>query len=72
MDLQRIEDAAELGARIRARRKELGLSQEAVAHVSQVTLRIMSEVERGKPTAQYATIVRILSALGLDLYVKPR
>ena len=72
MDSQRINDATELGALIRARRKEQGLSQEEVALFSQVTLRIMSELERGKPTAQYATIERVLSSLGLDLYVKPR
>jgi transcriptional regulator with XRE-family HTH domain len=72
MDRQRINDAVELGARIRERRKELRMSQEEVAHVSQVTTRVMSELERGKPGAQYATISRVLAALGLDLYVRPR
>jgi HTH-type transcriptional regulator/antitoxin HipB len=72
MDSRRINNAVELGALIRERRKELRMSQEQVALVSQVTMRIMSELERGKATAQYATILRILAALGLDLYVKPR
>lgn len=72
MDLRRINNAVELGALIRERRKELRMSQEQVALVSQVTMRIMSELERGKATAQVATILRVLAALGLDLYVKPR
>lgn len=72
MDLRRINNAVELGALIRERRKELRMSQEQVALVSQVTMRIMSELERGKATAQFATILRVLAALGLDLYVKPR
>lgn len=72
MELRRIDNAVELGALIRERRKELRMSQEEVALVSRVTLRIMSELERGKPGAQYATILRVLAALGLDLYVKSR
>jgi transcriptional regulator with XRE-family HTH domain len=72
MDIQPIQDPAEIGALIRARRMELGMTQEEVALVSQLTPRIMSELERGKRTAQFATVLRVLSAVGLDVYVKPR
>jgi HTH-type transcriptional regulator / antitoxin HipB len=72
MDLQEINDAIELGARIRERRKALDMTQEQVAFSSQVTPRIISELERGKPAAQFATVLRVLAALGLDLYVDPR
>jgi y4mF family transcriptional regulator len=72
MELHRVDDGIELGKRIRERRKELGMSQEEVAFASQVTLRIMSELERGKPTAQYQTVMRVLGALGLNLYLRAR
>jgi HTH-type transcriptional regulator / antitoxin HipB len=72
MDLREIGDAIELGMRIRERRRELGMTQEEVAFSSSVTTRIISELERGKPAAQFATVLRVLGALGLDLYVDPR
>jgi transcriptional regulator with XRE-family HTH domain len=72
MDGDKIRDAVELGERIRGRRRELSMSQEEVAFTSRVTPRIISELEHGKPAAQFATILRVLEALGLDLYVNPR
>jgi len=72
MEKQAINNAIELGVRIRERRHEIGMTQEEVAFSSLVTPRIISELERGKPAAQFATVVRVLEALGLDLYVDPR
>lgn len=62
----------DLGARVRARRAELRLTQADLAGVARVTPRLLGEVERGKPSAQLAGILRILEALGLDLLVRPR
>jgi HTH-type transcriptional regulator / antitoxin HipB len=67
-----IKDANELGAAVRSRRRELELTQEELADVARVTLRFVSELERGKESAQFAGIRRVLGALGLDLYVRPR
>ncbi|MGN6586047.1 MAG: helix-turn-helix domain-containing protein [Solirubrobacterales bacterium] len=72
MDLLPIKDSLELGAAIRGRRYELELTQEELADVARVTVRFVSELERGKESAQFAGIRRVLAALGLDLYVKPR
>jgi transcriptional regulator with XRE-family HTH domain len=72
MEAGPIKDQFELGAQIRARRIELRLTQGEVADVSRVTLRFVSELERGKETAQYAGIQRVLAALGLDVYLKTR
>jgi HTH-type transcriptional regulator / antitoxin HipB len=72
MVLYPIGNQIELGRQIRARRSELSLTQGEVADVSGVSLRFVSELERGKATAQYAGIQRVLAALGLDLYLKPR
>jgi HTH-type transcriptional regulator / antitoxin HipB len=62
----------DLGVAIRRRRNELELTQGELADVSGVTLRFVSELERGKATAQYAGIRRVLAALGLDLFVESR
>lgn len=72
MEQQTIRDAVELGICIRERRHEIGMTQEEVAFSSLVTPRIISELERGKPAAQLATVLRVLEALGLDLHVDPR
>jgi y4mF family transcriptional regulator len=72
MNRQRITNAHDLGARIRERRHQQELTQGELADVSGVTLRFVSELERGKETAQYAGIQRVLAALGLDLYLEPR
>lgn len=72
MEYARIENAQELGARIRERRGELGLTQGELADVSRVTLRFVSELENGKQSAQWAGIQRVLAALGLDMYLEPR
>ena len=72
MSLLPIENSNDLGAAIRGRRLELELTQEELADVARVSLRFLSELERGKESAQYAGVRRVLDALGLDLYLKPR
>lgn len=69
---QQITNEQDLGESIRRRRTELELTQGELADVSGVTLRLVSELERGKATAQYEGIRRILAALGLDLFVESR
>lgn len=71
MDAQ-VKTPEELGALARDRRKELKLTQEDLAAVSMITPRLVGEVERGKPTAQLAGVLRMLAALGLDLFVRAR
>ena len=61
-----------MGARIRARRRELGLTQTELAGVARTSLRFVSEVERGKPTARLDGVLRLLAALGLELRIEQR
>jgi HTH-type transcriptional regulator/antitoxin HipB len=72
MNSKPIADSDQLGARIRARRTELGLTQGELADVSAVTLRFVSELENGKETAQFAGIQRVLASLGLELHLESR
>jgi y4mF family transcriptional regulator len=67
-----IESPDVLGPLIRSRRKDLGLTQTELADVAGTTLRFISELERGKPTAQLDGVLRVLSALGIRLEATPR
>lgn len=67
-----IDNPQALGPLIRARRKELGLNQTELADVARTTLRFVSELERGKATAQLDGVLRVLAALGIQLEVRMR
>lgn len=71
-DSSRVESAKALGRAIRLRRNELRLTQSELASVAGTSLRFVSEVERGKPTARLDGVLRLLAALGLSLDVRPR
>jgi y4mF family transcriptional regulator len=72
MDSTPIDNPETLGALIRKRRTELGLNQTELAAVARTTLRFVSEVERGKPTAQLDGVLRVLAALGIELEARAR
>jgi HTH-type transcriptional regulator/antitoxin HipB len=69
MNSQAIRSTGELGRAIRLRRKALGLTQAGVAQVAGVGSRFVSEVERGKSTAEFGKVLRLVSVLGLDIQV---
>lgn len=67
-----IRDAKDLGELVRRRRHELGLTQTEVAEVANANLRFVSELERGKPTARFETVMRVLGTLGIELEARVR
>lgn len=67
-----LSEPAELGAVIRARRKTVGLTQRELADAAGTSLRLVSEVERGKANARLESVLKLLAELGLELYVRPR
>lgn len=67
-----IDTPEKLGSLIRRRRRELGLNQTDLADVARTTLRFVSELEGGKPTAQLDGILRVLGALGIELEARSR
>ena len=69
MEVTTIRAVSELGRAIRLRRKAIGLTQTAVAQVAGVGNRFVSELERGKATAEFGKVLRVVSVLGLDLHV---
>lgn len=72
MESTSIDSPKALGLLIRTRRKELGLNQTELADVAQTTLRFISELERGKQTAQLDGVLRVLAALGIGLEARTR
>ena len=64
--------AGELGQKIAIRRKSLGVTQEGLAEMAGVSVRFLSSLERGKPTARLDTVLAVLDALGLEPHISTR
>lgn len=62
-----IEDARSFGQAVRAARKEAGLSQMQLAERCGCSQRFVSEVERGKSTAELGRALRLLVELGIPI-----
>jgi y4mF family transcriptional regulator len=60
-----------LAAAVFERRKLLGLRQEDLADLADVSLRFVQLVEAGKPSVRLDKVEAVLSALGLRLTVVP-
>ena len=65
-------EAASLGATVEQRRKELGLTQPALAALAGCSERFVREVEAGKTTVRADKLLALFEALGLDLQIAPR
>ncbi|MFO1058090.1 MAG: helix-turn-helix transcriptional regulator [Dongiaceae bacterium] len=62
----------QLGAILRRARRQAGLRQESLGehiHLRQATI---SRLESGEPAVQLRTLMAVLSALDLELVVRPR
>jgi y4mF family transcriptional regulator len=67
-----ISTTAELGALIREHRRRAGVRQADAAALCGVGTRFLSEVERGKETAEIGRVLQVPTRLGLELRVTPR
>ena len=59
----------QLGAAIRARRKQLKVTQKNLAMTCGTGLRFIIDLEKGKPTCQSGKIIQVLHALGLKFQI---
>lgn len=59
--------ASDVGDLIRRRRRELGWTQQELAHAARSSRRFISELEDGKETAQIGKVLRLLSGLGITV-----
>lgn len=69
---QRIKSTNELGELLRKKRKAQGLTQVQVAEHCGISPRFVSEVERGKASAEIGKVMFLLETLGVDLLVDTR
>lgn len=68
----RIRTTEDLGRLVRAHRKGKKLTLETVCGLGNLSMRFLSEFERGKETAEIGKILKALRTLGLDVIVQPR
>jgi len=64
--------AADIGTAVRNKRKEDGLTLADAAALCGVGYRFMSDLENGKETAQVGKVLKVLTALGLDMIIEAR
>lgn len=68
----RVLNAADFGAAIRKRRKELGYTQAELAGYCGCSTVYLSNLENGKETAEIGKALFVASRLGLDIIAKKR
>ncbi len=67
-----IKTSKELGELIRQKRKSQELTQAQVAEHCGLSPRFISEVERGKSSAEIGKVLHLLEAIGIDLIADKR
>ena len=68
----KLRDSEDLGAIIRKRRKDLGLTQKELAAACSCSVRFVSELERGKAGGNIKQVISVCRRLGIDLYARVR
>ncbi len=68
----KVYEAAEIGAFIRQRRKELGYTQEYVAKFLGCSPRLIGEIERGRGTVGIQRVLDLATNLGVDIVLSAR
>ena len=64
--------AADIGAAVRKKRKQDGLTLADAAALCGVGYRFMSDLENGKETVQVGKVLQVLTALGFDVTIEAR
>lgn len=68
----KVYSAKDVGAAVRAARREEGLTQRELAEACGCGTRFISELENGKPTIELGRAIRVLNTLSLDVDVSAR
>lgn len=62
----------QLGAAVRRKRKQMGLSQEELGTRVRLRQATISKLEAGEPGTRLKTLLDALSALDLEIVIRPR
>ena len=68
----KINNSTALGQLIRERRKELNYTQGYLAEFTGLSVTFISDVERGKKTAELEKVLQLLQILGMDVFIERR
>lgn len=60
----------QLGDVVKYHRKKAGLSQKSLADVAGVGKTVVFDIEKGKETVQFKSIIRVLKALNISIAFK--
>ena len=63
-------DRVGIGRAIVAARKLEGLDQQSVAELSQISMRTLSDLERGTGNPTLASLMKVIGTLGLRLVIE--
>ena len=69
--MKTIQDTKQLGAAVRERRRELGVTQKDLAMTAGTGLRFIIDLEKGKPTCQVQKTIQVIRTLGLKICLNP-
>jgi y4mF family transcriptional regulator len=69
---QAISSPQELGKIIRSRRTANGMNQQQLADLAGVGRRFLSELENGKQSLEFGKVLKVASAIGIDLIAKQK
>lgn len=70
--MSRILSTKDLGALVKERRKQRGLTQKELAMYCGTGIRFISDLENGKDTIQFEKALKVISMLALDMHIKER
>lgn len=68
----KIYSSKEFGKAIKERRKELGYTQAQIAAVTGFSISFISDLERGKKTAELEKAILLANTVGMDLTIQSR
>ncbi len=68
----KIVNSETFGQAIRERRKELGYTQQHFSEMTGLSVSFLSDLERGKRTAELDKAFYVASMLSMNIYLEPR
>lgn len=62
-------DSRKIATLLKKRRKEVGISQQKLAELSEVSVRKISDIETAAADTSVGTLSKILQVLGLEMHI---
>lgn len=68
--MREIRNMAEVAEIVRRTRKSQKISQTVLSQASNVGLRFVGDIERGKPTVQFEKLMAVMTSLGIAVKIE--